>query len=301
MHDAEFAVDDVLARALIDESFPELDGRALRRVHTAGTVNSIIRVGDDLVARFPLLPASRSDLAAEAAAMAALAEACPFPSPQPYGVADVRDSYPSAWSLQSWLPGSPAHFDMHAASPSLAQDLAVLITSLREVDPGGRGFDGRGRGGALPDHDDWVSQCLDRSAHLLDVSAATRMWAVLRALPRSGTDVMSHRDLTPFNLLVDVQDGETRLTGVLDGGGFGPADRALDLVAAWHLFDAPARQVLRAGVGAEEAEWLRGAAWAFQQAIGLGWYYAESNPPMSALGLSTVRRLLTDDELSALA
>lgn len=301
MHDAEFAVDDALALALIAESFPELAGRELRRIRTPGTVNSIIRVGDDLVARFPLLPASRSDLAAEAAAMAALAEACPFPAPRPYGVADARDSYPSAWSLQSWLPGRTAHFDMHAASTSLAQDLAVLITSLRVVDPGGRGFDGRGRGGALPDHDEWIAECVDRSAHLLDASAATRMWAALRQLPRSGSDVMSHRDLTPYNLLVDAQDGETRLTGVLDGGGFGPADSALDLVAAWHLFDTPTRQVLRAGVGAEDVEWRRGAAWAFQQAMGLVWYYEESNPPMSALGLSTLRRLLADDELSSLA
>ncbi|WP_244632495.1 hypothetical protein [Microbacterium sp. Se63.02b] len=88
--------------------------------------------------------------------------------------------------------------------------------------------------------------------------------------------------------------------GVLDGGGFGPADRALDLVAAWHVFDAPARQVLRDEVGAGEIEWRRGAAWAFQQAIGLGWYYEESNPEMSALGLSTLRRILADPELSSL-
>lgn len=111
---------------------------------------------------------------------------------------------------------------------------------------------------------------------------------------------MSHRDLTPFNLLVRREGAETRLAGVLDGGGFGPADRALDLVCAWHLFDAPAREVLRAGVDAGTIEWLRGAAWAFQQAIGLGWYYEESNPDMSALGLSTLRRLLGDRELSAL-
>ncbi|MGW9156621.1 phosphotransferase [Microbacterium sp. NPDC055665] len=299
MHDGEFAVDDALARALVTESFPELDERELRRVRTAATVNSIVRVGNDLVARFPLLPASYEELKSEAAAMTALADACPVRAPLPYGLAHGGETYSSAWSMQTWLPGITAHFDAHAGSVSLAQDLAALVRALRAVDPAGRVFDGRGRGGILPDHDEWVAECLDRGAHLLDVPEAARLWEALRVLPRSGPDVMSHRDLTPFNLLIDVRDGETRLSGVLDGGSFGPADPGLDLVAAWHHFDAPARQVLRSSVGAEDVEWLRGAAWAFQQAIGLAWYYEESNPTMSALGLSTLRRLLTDEELSA--
>ena len=32
-----------------------------------------------------------------------------------------------------------------------------------------------------------------------------------------------------------------------------------------------------------DLEWWRGAAWAFQQAMGLVWYYRETNPGMSAL------------------
>lgn len=34
--------------------------------------------------------------------------------------------------------------------------------------------------------------------------------------------------------------------------------------------------------------------------MGLGWYYEDSNPAMSDLGLSTVQRLLDDAELSSL-
>ncbi|MFK3679895.1 phosphotransferase [Microbacterium sp. NPDC090218] len=300
MHDAEITVDDALAQALIAGSFPELGERELRRVHTTGTVNAIVRVGEDLVARFPLLPTAHEELAAEAGAMSALADSSPFPAPRSYGIADRGAAFPSAWSVQSWIPGRTAHFQAHATPATLAQDLVTLILALREVDPGGRVFDGRGRGGDLIDHDEWVTECLGRSRHLLDAPEAAGLWKALRALPPAGPDVMSHRDLTPFNLLVDAREGVMRLAGVLDGGAFGPADRALDLVAAWHLFDAPARRVLRDGVGAGEVEWLRGAGWAFQQAIGLGWYYEESNPEMSALGLSTLRRLLADPELSTL-
>ena len=300
MHEGELPLDDDLAERLIAQRFPELRGRPLRRVPTTGTVNTIIRLGDDLVARFPLLGASEAELRAEADAMAELADAGPFPAARPYGVANASDGFASAWSVQTWLDGEVAGHARHAASASLARDLVTLITALRSVPVGGRVFDGAGRGGHLPDHDEWIAECLAQSGHLLDTRRAAELWASLRVLPAAGPDVMSHRDLTPFNLLVAERDGDDRLAGVLDGGSFGPADPALDLVAAWHLFDAPRRRILRDGVGAGDVEWLRGAGWAFQQAMGLIWYYEESNPPMSALGLSTMRRLLEDEELSAL-
>ncbi|PRA82935.1 phosphotransferase [Microbacterium sp. MYb66] len=300
MHERELALDDALAARLIQRRFPELSGQLLRTIGTTGTVNRIIRVGDEHVARFPLLGASETDLVAEADALAELAAAIPFPAPRPYGVAPPSEDFVSAWSVQSWLDGDTAEHDSSASSESLAADVGLLISSLRAVDVRGRSFDGRGRGGRLSDHEAWVMECLARSAHLLDVPRATALWRRVCVLPEPSQPAMSHRDLTPFNLLVAGRGAESRLVGVLDGGGFGPADPALDLVAAWHLFDAPARQVLRRSVGAEDVEWLRGAGWALQQALGLGWYYADSNPAMSALGLSTVLRLLTDAELSTL-
>ena len=45
---------------------------------------------------------------------------------------------------------------------------------------------------------------------------------------------MTHSDLIPGNVLVSAG----RLSGILDVGGFGPADPALDLVSAWHLLEA---------------------------------------------------------------
>ncbi|UJP11526.1 phosphotransferase [Microbacterium sp. KUDC0406] len=116
-----------------------------------------------------------------------------------------------------------------------------------------------------------------------------------RGIPHPGVEVMSHRDLIPPNLLIS-PDG--RLSGVLDTGSFGPVDPALDLVAAWHRFEADDREVLRSRIGSDDAEWRRGAAWALQQAVGLGWYYERSNPPMARLGLRTMARLLAADDLS---
>ncbi|WP_211517131.1 hypothetical protein [Geodermatophilus africanus] len=72
------------------------------------------------------------------------------------------------------------------------------------------------------------------------------------------------------------------------------SEAALDLVAAWHLLDAGPRGALRADLGSGDLEWARGAAWALQQALGAGWYYVDSNPAMSAMGLRTLERLVTD-------
>jgi aminoglycoside phosphotransferase (APT) family kinase protein len=82
--------------------------------------------------------------------------------------------------------------------------------------------------------------------------------------------------------------------GVLDGGGYAAADPALDLVGAWHLLDEGQRQVLRDALGCSDVQWQRGMAWAFQQSMGLVWYYAESNPTMSRWGRRTLDRLIRE-------
>jgi aminoglycoside phosphotransferase (APT) family kinase protein len=75
------------------------------------------------------------------------------------------------------------------------------------------------------------------------------------------------------------------------------ADAARELAGAstvWHLLDAVRREVLRDALGCSEVQWRRGMAWAFQQSMGLVWYYAESNPSMSRWGRRTLDRLLGD-------
>jgi aminoglycoside phosphotransferase (APT) family kinase protein len=156
----------------------------------------------------------------------------------------------------------------------------------------GRRFTCRGRGGDLRSHDGWVETCLSKSQHLLDVQALRRLWYRLRATPRHHPDLMTHGDLIPGNLLV----ADERLVGVLDTGGFGAADPALDLVAAWHLLDGDARDVLRDALDCDDIEWNRGKGWAFEQAIGAAWYYEDTNPDMHDMGMATLRRLLASDE-----
>ena len=78
---------------------------------------------------------------------------------------------------------------------------------------------------------------------------------------------------------------------MLDGGGFGAADPALDLVGAWHLLDDAPRARLRSALGSDDAEWERGKAWAFQQAAGAYWYYRGRDQRMADMGRTTLERL----------
>ena len=291
MHKDQLAVEVDTVRRLVDGQFPQWRALPVRRVPAAGTVNAIFRLGEDLAARFPLRPQEerrvRDWLRAEAAAMREFAEVSPVPAPRPVAIGEPGGGYPLPWSVQTWLPGTDATAEDPSASAGFAQDLATLIARLRNADTRGRRFRGQGRGGHLPDHDEWMETCFTESAGLLDVTRLRAMWAGLRALPEVDADVMCHGDLIPPNVLV--RGG--RLAGVLDTGGFAAADPALDLVSAWHLLDDGPRAALREALGSSDVQWRRGMAWAFQQAMGLVWYYAQSNPTMSRFGQRTLLRL----------
>ncbi|MEF0943497.1 phosphotransferase [Rhizobium sp. BR 362] len=294
MHEGQVHIDADIAREIISDQFPEYRFEPIIPVASIGTDNAIFRVGSGVCARFPLhpmeAPICAEKLHREAASMKELADHCALATPRPIAIGRPGPLFAMPYSLQSWIEGDVATHDSHAASDTFALGLAELIASMRAVETRDRRFDRPGRGGHLPDHDAWMSTCFANSRGLLDVERLRDLWLRLRELPRSRADLMNHGDLVPANLLV----GGEQLIGVLDCGGFGPADPALDLVAGWHLLDRNRREILRVRLGADEIEWQRGAAWAFQQAMGLVWYYHSSNPSMSALGRSTLTRILED-------
>lgn len=86
-------------------------------------------------------------------------------------------------------------------------------------------------------------------------------WQRLRRVPSATQPACwVHTDLSAENVLVHHDGG---LAGVIDFGGLGIGDRSVDLLYAWSLLDAPARDLLRTAAGADEATWSRARAWAF--------------------------------------
>jgi aminoglycoside phosphotransferase (APT) family kinase protein len=297
MHDNELDISAGVVRTLIDRQFPRWRTLPVRHVAATGTDNAIFRIGDRYAARFPLKAGDpdtvRRSLEAESTAAAELAGRTRFQTPEPVALGEPGAGYPLPWSVQTWLPGAVATEADPGDSAAFALDLAEFIAGVRSIPTRGRAFSGRGRGGDLHDHDEWLETCFARSEGLLDVERLRRMWAVLRDLPGpAGADVMNHGDLMPGNLLVS---GGCRLAGVLDVGGLQAADPALDLLTAWHLLEAGPRRALREALGSGDLEWARGKAWAFQQSMGLVWYYADSNPVMAGIGRRTLDRLMADE------
>jgi aminoglycoside phosphotransferase (APT) family kinase protein len=270
VHPGQLTVTAETVRELVDGQFPAWRDLPVRAVRSEGTVNALFRLGEAFVARFPLVPgevgAIRHSLRSEARAARELLGRTRFATPKPVALGQPGAGYPLPWSVQTWLPGTAATVEDPGESSAFARDLAEFIRDVRAIATGGRTFRGSGRGGHLPNHDGWMRTCFERSEGLLDVPPLRRLWAELRDLPGGqGGDVMTHGDLIPGNVLV----AGGRLAEVIDVGGLGPADPALDLVAAWHLLEAGPRDVLREDLDCDDLEWARGAAWAFEQAMGV--------------------------------
>jgi aminoglycoside phosphotransferase (APT) family kinase protein len=92
------------------------------------------------------------------------------------------------------------------------------------------------------------------------------------------------------NLLVT--DG--RLSAVIDFGTVGVGDPAVDLIGAWCVLPAAARDVLRDAVGADGAEWARARGWALSISVIALPYYWDTNPPVAENSRHVIGEILSE-------
>jgi aminoglycoside phosphotransferase (APT) family kinase protein len=294
MHEGQVDLHPDEVAGLVAARLPELAGPVIRPVESSGTVNALFRIGDDLVARFPLVPAAddarRREIDAEMAHARVVATRVSLAVPVPVCLGAPADRYPGWWSVWRWLPGTPADPDALADPAGFARDLAAFVREYREMPTGGRERAASWRGGGpLRDKDEWVRYSIARSTHLVDTGAVTAIWdECLRAEPYRGEPVFVHADLLPANLLVRYG----KLAAVIDLGGPHVGDPAADLTPAWHIFDRDARRVWRAALGPDDATWARSRGWALEQAIGALHYYEHTNRPMAAAARRTLHALI---------
>jgi aminoglycoside phosphotransferase (APT) family kinase protein len=253
----EVTVDAGLARALIDSQFPDLAGA---RVHPfdAGWDNTVFRVGEDLVFRFPRREIAVPGVRREIAVLPRLAARVSLPVPTPLHVGTPALGFPWPWFGARYLPGgglmttgSPLEarsrigtalgsFLRELHSPTLAAETGGSLTTdpMRRADMPHRVAMTRTRlaelaeAGILED---------DADTHALLDDAAT--------LPPSSRRAVLHGDLHAAHVLV--ADGA--VTGVIDWGDVCMGDPAIDLSIAFGALAGPARAAFLATHGPLDA------------------------------------------------
>jgi aminoglycoside phosphotransferase (APT) family kinase protein len=291
MHEDQVELTEAAVAALVAEQFPRWGALPVRRVGSHGTVNALYRLGDELVARFPLRPGDGAELCAERDHGRLLAPYLPVPVPETVEIGGPGSGYPGAWSVCRWLAGDSADRNPPADRGRLATDLARFVAALHAVDTGGRAAVTAGRGSVLSTVDADVRGALRDCAELVDTGRLTRIWDdCLAADPYRGPGAWLHADLMPGNLLLR----DDTLAAVLDLGTVRVGDPAVDLMPAWNLFDAGARARYRDALGVDDQTWRRGRGWTLLQAIVALPYYVHTNPVMADTARRTLAALLAE-------
>jgi aminoglycoside phosphotransferase (APT) family kinase protein len=286
MHADELSTDVPLVRRLLEGQFPQWTALPIERVSSSGTVNALYRLGDDLVVRLPRTDWGRGAVERELRWLPKLASLLPVEIPVPLAQGAPAGDYPWEWGIYPWLEGeTPA-----AGEGVLARELARFVRILHGIELPGRPPDGRGAMG-LERWDESTRGALGELKGTVDTDAAADIWdEALRTPGWSAPSVWTHGDLMPANLLVR----EGRLTGVIDWGGFGLGDPAVDLMPAWNLLDAAGRDVFRAEVDVDEEMWTRGRGWALCTGLVALPYYVETNPELAENARYRIGQVLAD-------
>jgi aminoglycoside phosphotransferase (APT) family kinase protein len=278
MHEDELEIDDTLVADFVATQFPQWAHLPLRRYDSAGTVNAIYRLGEDLAVRLPLQPGKAAQFERDRRWLPLLRPRLPLAIPEPLAAGEPTEAYPSAWAVYRWLPGEPVTTARVEDPLALALDLAGFILALQALDTSDGpppSVDNYRRGAPLAPRDTSARKGLEALRGVIDTDAATEVWERALAAPEwDGPPTWLHGDLMPGNLLVEAG----RLSAVIDFGSLGVGDPACDMIPAWLSLPASVRGDFRAGLGVDDATWQRGRGWALWVClVGLP-YYPESNP-----------------------
>lgn len=271
MHADELDIDEALVRRLMREQFPEWADLPLRRVEPAGTDNAIFRLGDDRSVRLARRNGPTQPGGKEFDWLPTLAPLLPLEIPIPVAQGRPTDDYPWFWDVFTWLEGRSGPVEEIDAIQA-ARDLASFVAALQRMDPSGAP---QGRGIPLNQRDREIRSWLARFDGNATVTAEWER--ALAAPPWDGPPVWHHGDLDIRNWLV--RGG--RIRAVIDWEAMGVGDPACDVMVAWKLHSAAAREVFREALPTDDATWDRARGWVLSQAVAaLAYYTPESNPTL---------------------
>jgi aminoglycoside phosphotransferase (APT) family kinase protein len=289
MHADELDVGVDLVRRLVRAQFPGWAELTLTPVVSAGTVNALYRLGDDMVVRLPRVERARAGVEHEHEWIPRLSPLLPVAIPALLGKGAPGEDYPLPWSVFRLIEGENPTADGLEAPDRLAQDVAIFIAALRRIDP--TGAPPAYRGGSLMTRDREVHMWITNLQGAVDTDVVMEVWEKsLQAPVWTRSPVWVHSDLLPGNLLIS----RGRLSGVIDFAASGVGDPACDLIVAWNLLPPSARTAFRAVLEADDATWARGRGWALSMGLGALSYYRDTNPVMATNGQHVIREVLAD-------
>jgi aminoglycoside phosphotransferase (APT) family kinase protein len=307
IHDHESDTSRAVVLALLESHCPQWTGLEPRQLLTSGTDNAMWRIdppgATSLVVRLPRTQGAADSLTKELIVLPALAGRLPVNVPTIAYAGSPGPLFPHPWAVVEWIDGSDAWEARLAVwdpdADALAEDLAqtvIAIGGLSDIDvphrvPGSRG------GPLLPllsRLDEWLTDEKWNAEGLLDIEAVRRSAAesAEAALDEVVAARFGHGDLIPGNVLVT----RGRLSAVIDWGGAGIGDAALDLMPAWAILDRRGRDLFRDATGATHAAWLRGRAFALEQAVGGVLYYVPRGHTLGAVMQRSLDWILTESD-----
>jgi aminoglycoside phosphotransferase (APT) family kinase protein len=270
MHPGELPITETLARRLVDTQFPQWAGLPLRRVQPDGTDHAIFRLGDELSARLPRVGGSESSDSKQLEWLPKLAPVLPVEIPVPVAQGHPAEDYPWRWEIHTWVEGEMLPVEQIDAVQA-ARDLAGLVGALSEIDPAGAP---PGRGVPLAKRDESFREWL--ATFRGDPIVLAEWERALEAPQWDGPPVWHHGDLDVRNWLV--RNG--RMSGVIDWSEMGVGDPAVDVMVAWKLHSADARDAFREALPTDDATWERARGWVISQAVPILAYYTPQNNPV---------------------
>ena len=295
MHADEVDTSVELVQSLIHDQFPHWADLHIEPVQSSGTDNAMFRVGDDTAVRMPRIAGAAGQIAKEHRWLPFLAPHLPLDIPVPLARGVAGHGYPFDWTVQPWLAGQNATIDRVADASLMAESLAQFVLALQAIDgsEGPRsGGNNSSRGLPLATRADETHAAIDGLRGMADTAALHARWeADMRAPVWTQPPVWIHGDLQSGNLLL--VDG--RLSAVIDFGCLGVGDPACDLLVAWNLFPAPAREVYRRTLSVDDATWARGRGWAHSTSVIALEYYHATNPVLAGISRYAIEQVLADD------
>jgi aminoglycoside phosphotransferase (APT) family kinase protein len=284
---AEVDIDERLVRGLLRTQRPDLHSLPVRVVAN-GWDNTVVRLGDHLMARLPRRAMAADLIVNEQRWLPVLAPLLPLPVPVPEFVGEPTADYPWTWSIGPWLPGRSAAESPPIDPLATADTLGAFIRALHVPAPGDAPTNPF-RGVALAARAEAVDGRVAALADRIDAHRTLATWHTLLQTPAwDGPPLWLHGDLHPSNMLT--LDG--RLSAVIDFGDLTAGDPGTDLAVAWMLFDEPQRARFRDAADVDPHTWRRAAGWALS--LSLAYLTGDDSTSMPAIGRSTLAAVLDE-------